>query len=199
MCIFAVFSYWLCVQGQINQQRQEFWTTRVDGNALMWQAIRSAAEALIANDVGLASAILEASNIITPNGSLELCYDERGHQYKVPLFCLTNPTDLVEGAASAASSNPERITTTPSAKPIPTTRTILAESIPMNIKVRVNPGDINMVIAATTTDSIYDLKKLIYNQSLQVCLRLYIVIFPVMFSPLLMILSCFSWCAECAE
>jgi hypothetical protein len=61
----------------------------------MWAAIRSAAEALLADDLALASAILEASNISTPNGTLELAYDELGHQYKIPIFCLVNPVDLI--------------------------------------------------------------------------------------------------------
>ena len=45
--------------GELNNQRNEFWGTRTEGNAHMWQSIRSAAEALLSNDLPLANAILE--------------------------------------------------------------------------------------------------------------------------------------------
>lgn len=51
-------------QGELNNQRTEFWTTRTDGNRLMWQAIRSAAEALLSEDVALANAIVEVGCLL---------------------------------------------------------------------------------------------------------------------------------------
>lgn len=60
----------------------------------MWQTIRSAAEAVLADDIPLANAILDASSINTPNGTLEVCYDERGYQYKVPQYCYSSPMEL---------------------------------------------------------------------------------------------------------
>lgn len=60
----------------------------------MWQTIRSAAEAVLTDDIPLANAILDASSILTPNGTLEVCYDERGYQYKVPQYCYSNPMEL---------------------------------------------------------------------------------------------------------
>jgi hypothetical protein len=44
--------------------RNTFWDTRVEGSTQMWQNIRSAAEALAANDVPLANAILEVSDAL---------------------------------------------------------------------------------------------------------------------------------------
>ncbi len=41
------------------RQRDDFWSSRVEGNVHMWQNIRSAAEALASDDVMLANAILE--------------------------------------------------------------------------------------------------------------------------------------------
>ncbi len=111
-------------QGELNNQRTEFWSTRTEGNRVMWQAIRSAAEALLNEDVALANAILEvsysfwlvvydvltaliaqASAISTPNGTLELCYDERGSKYKVPLYCYANPSELTFNAGASSSGN----------------------------------------------------------------------------------------------
>lgn len=41
--------------------RNDFWSSRVEGNIHMWQNIRSAAEALVSNDLMLANAILEVN------------------------------------------------------------------------------------------------------------------------------------------
>jgi hypothetical protein len=49
---------------ELANQRNEFWSTRTDGNAIMWQAIRLAAQALLENDLTLASAILDVYYIL---------------------------------------------------------------------------------------------------------------------------------------
>jgi len=41
------------------EQRENFWSSRVEGNVHMWQNILSAAEALASDDLMLANAILE--------------------------------------------------------------------------------------------------------------------------------------------
>jgi hypothetical protein len=51
-------------QRELNSMRNTFWDTRVEGSTQMWQNIRSAAEALAANDVPLANAILEVSDAL---------------------------------------------------------------------------------------------------------------------------------------
>lgn len=153
---------------ELTQQRNEFWATRTEGNAVMWQNIRSAAEALIAQDLGLASAILEASNIVTTTGSLEVCYDERGAQYKVPLYCIANPLDLATSqdnvptatSVTAVESSPSdngRITTAPK----------IVNAVPLQLRVRINPGDINLMVNADSACNIAGLKKSIVQQSLQ--------------------------------
>jgi hypothetical protein len=60
----------------------------------MWQTIRSAAEAVHADDLALANAILAAGIILTPNETLQMCYDEGGSQYKVSQYCYANPQEL---------------------------------------------------------------------------------------------------------
>jgi hypothetical protein len=49
--------------------RDSFWASRTEGNPQMWQNIRSVAEALAADDLMLANAILEVSE---PEPSLPL-------------------------------------------------------------------------------------------------------------------------------
>ena len=71
-------------QAQVDTQRSQFWASR--GTGYNWQALRTAAEAMLVEDLLLASAVLEASNIVSSNGSLELCFDETGQRYKVNML-----------------------------------------------------------------------------------------------------------------
>lgn len=52
-----------------------------------------AAEAL---DFQLAQVILNGASISVPNGYLTECYDEYGTQYKVPIYCLSYPINIVK-------------------------------------------------------------------------------------------------------
>ena len=47
------------LKAQLTRQREEFWGTRIDGSRIMWQGIRTAAEALLQDDIDLARAILD--------------------------------------------------------------------------------------------------------------------------------------------
>lgn len=47
-----------CVQAELDAQRAEFWSSRVDGDAMVWMTLRTAAEACISNDIGTSEAIL---------------------------------------------------------------------------------------------------------------------------------------------
>mmetsp|Transcript_7906 Transcript_7906/g.7065 ORF Transcript_7906/g.7065 Transcript_7906/m.7065 type:complete len:250 (-) Transcript_7906:125-874(-) len=140
---------------ELDRLREEYWSTRVEGNGIMWQALRSASEALIIGDLSLANAIIEASNIGTPNGSLELCYDELGQQYNIPQYCFTTPLELTNQLST-------------SSKKLSIKGIINVEnSKDIKIRVRVNPGDINAVFDISTGDTILDLKKVLYDHSVQ--------------------------------
>mmetsp|Transcript_10785 Transcript_10785/g.34315 ORF Transcript_10785/g.34315 Transcript_10785/m.34315 type:complete len:222 (-) Transcript_10785:97-762(-) len=80
----------------IARMRDEFWDTTVEGNPQTWAALRVVAETIVAGDIAQANALLEASNITTPSGTLRECYDERGRQYSVPDYCLSYPTNLFQ-------------------------------------------------------------------------------------------------------
>lgn len=43
----------------------------------------------------------QASNITTPTGFLAQCYDERGNEYRVPNWVLTEPENLIVGSEVA--------------------------------------------------------------------------------------------------
>lgn len=122
----------------------------------MWQIIRSAAEAVLADDLGLANAILEASLITTPNGSLEVCYDERGVQYKVPVYCYANPVELTNEPLPTSSSSNGSSSGLPSEQ---------VRGAPVKLRVRINPGDINVIIDANTGHTVSDLKHLVVEHA----------------------------------
>lgn len=126
-------------QHEIDRQRAEFWNTRTSGIAYIWAAIKSAAEAMLSNDLALASAILEASNIMSANGTLELCYDERGNRYKVPLYCYAHALELREAPSSSSNRKPgERPLKKENSGPVP--------DKPITMKVRISPGDVSLNI-----------------------------------------------------
>lgn len=59
-------------------------------------ALRAATIAAESLDFQLAQAILDGANISVPNGYLTECYDELGTQYKVPIYCLSYPINIVK-------------------------------------------------------------------------------------------------------
>jgi hypothetical protein len=141
-------------QSEISNQRSEFWATRTEGNAQMWQTIRSAAEAILADDIALANAILDASSINTPHGTLEVCYDERGTQYKVPQYCYSNPMELTTvpldiSPTLSSVKNGDRG----------------GGGTVLKLRIRINPGDHNLNVTATSLSTIGSLKLLICDET----------------------------------
>jgi len=174
--------------GELNNQRNEFWATRTEGNAQMWQSIRSAAEAMLVYDIGLANAILEASGLITPNGSLEVCYDERGAQYKVPQYCYANPLELSTEPVPAAANNTSSNVGGPAVE-IMSTESVRSNKSNNNptglhdsgattnsagssanngpvakLRVRINPGDHNLNIVVDLGGTVQTLKQVLVRE-----------------------------------
>ena len=91
----------------------------------------------------------------TPSGSLETTFDELNRPYKVPSYCFCNPTNIISpstpGVTKTKKDNPYEI---------PVFHQI-------TLKIRVNPGDFNLNILASTADTIQDLKHFILQQSSQ--------------------------------
>ncbi|XP_031625836.1 ubiquitin domain-containing protein 1 isoform X1 [Contarinia nasturtii] len=85
-------------EGQLRSKRDEFWDTApaFDGRKEIWDALRAATVAAEALDFQLSQAILDGANISVPNGYLTECYDELGTQYKVPIYCLSYPINIVK-------------------------------------------------------------------------------------------------------
>lgn len=85
-------------EGQLRSKRDEFWDTApaFEGRKEIWDALRAATSAAEALDFQLAQAILDGANISVPNGYLTECYDELGSQYKLPIYCLSYPVNVVK-------------------------------------------------------------------------------------------------------
>ncbi|XP_021966854.1 ubiquitin domain-containing protein 1 [Folsomia candida] len=83
--------------GQLNSKRDEFWETApmFEGRREIWDAIKGAVNAIENSDYPMAQAILDGANIFIPHGTLMEAYDELGNQYKVPLYCLSRPVNIL--------------------------------------------------------------------------------------------------------
>ncbi|KAI6656690.1 Squalene synthase [Oopsacas minuta] len=77
----------------LEEKRIEFWETApaFGGQEEVWSALRSATEFAERGDYSMAQAIIDGVGIILPNGYLSQSYDERGHQYVIPNYCLARP------------------------------------------------------------------------------------------------------------
>ena len=64
------------------QDRQAFWTNRVQGNGAVWNTLEQVATMILdSNDVDTASAILAASGVSAPHGDISEVFDEGGARY----------------------------------------------------------------------------------------------------------------------
>ncbi|KAI8918470.1 hypothetical protein DFJ77DRAFT_295457 [Powellomyces hirtus] len=96
----------------LKRMREEFWDTApsYSGRAEIWQALRAACEAAT---LELAQAIVDSANMTVPTGKLsDGCYDELGNNYRIPLYCILEPSNMSSDpttASSTSSSNPPQL------------------------------------------------------------------------------------------
>ena len=98
-----------CSLAHLQQQRDEYWDTRVEGDQAVWLILRRVCECDEGDamrDVMLESAGLQQWSIDKPDGVFT--YDVKGARYDVPFFCLYPPNTLLtaeqEAAAQAADA-----------------------------------------------------------------------------------------------
>lgn len=84
-------------QTQLEMKRQTFWESRTSGDAMQWQNLRVAADALLAGNgnVDLAETVLEAAGMRLQGNDLTLVYDMRGMSYELPPWVFRNPSNIV--------------------------------------------------------------------------------------------------------
>ncbi|ERL84807.1 ubiquitin domain-containing protein 1 [Dendroctonus ponderosae] len=85
-------------EGQLRSKRDEFWDTApaFEGRKEIWDALRAAAVAAEQRDYEMAQAILDGAGVFVPNGYITDCYDQLGHRYQVPIYCLSYPINIVK-------------------------------------------------------------------------------------------------------
>ncbi|KAK8551451.1 hypothetical protein V6N13_119910 [Hibiscus sabdariffa] len=83
----------LITRAQLARIRDEFWDTapHYGGRKEIWDALRAAAEA----ELILAQAINDSAGVIVQNDDLTICYDERGAEYELPKYVLSEPINLI--------------------------------------------------------------------------------------------------------
>ncbi|KAJ2558279.1 hypothetical protein EV175_000869 [Coemansia sp. RSA 1933] len=127
----------------LERQRNEFWETApyYEGRTEIWQALRVASESA---DAQLAAALLDSIAVTVPTGRFtDGAYDERGVCYKVPQYCISEPTNIVEDdddvqsdKSAAALSGAE------------TSREVLTQPVLVRL---CSGGDVRLVLAPDTT------------------------------------------------
>ena len=93
-------------RSRLEKQREEFFETRVTGDAQAWVAVRRVCELLREDEVADAQAVLDASGMTCPRGRVVRArgrdrrhggvYDGTGKLYEIPDWVVRDPEDVVE-------------------------------------------------------------------------------------------------------
>ncbi|KAL3463321.1 hypothetical protein BJX64DRAFT_257530 [Aspergillus heterothallicus] len=80
----------------LDQERTEFFETRVTGRPEVWAALSAALNLLRANDLVTAQSIVDAAGLTVPTGDLcQGVYDEQGVLYRLPRCIVSDPENMV--------------------------------------------------------------------------------------------------------
>ncbi|KRY00856.1 Ubiquitin domain-containing protein 1 [Trichinella pseudospiralis] len=136
-------------------KRKEFWETApaFEGRKEIWDALKAAALQSEQGDFALAQAILDGACISLPDGTLRECYDELGNRYKIPLYCLSFPNNLVE--ERALPSEPSDVSVD--------CETEVNEVQTCSIKLRISSTGKDVRLLLKSTDSVLKAKNLLYS------------------------------------
>lgn len=79
-------------RSELKRKREEFWDTspHYGGRPEIWDALKAASEA----DLAMAQTIVDSAGIIVVSDDLSHCYDERGGEYNLPNFVLSEPSNI---------------------------------------------------------------------------------------------------------
>ncbi|KAL2818974.1 hypothetical protein BDW59DRAFT_151706 [Aspergillus cavernicola] len=80
----------------LDQERTEFFETRVTGRPEVWAALSTALILMRTGDLGTAQSIIDAAGVTVPTGDLcQGCYDEQGVLYRLPRCIVSDPENIV--------------------------------------------------------------------------------------------------------
>ncbi|KAK4470030.1 hypothetical protein MN116_000062 [Schistosoma mekongi] len=92
---------------QLQKKRDEFWDTApaFEGRIEIWNALKVVADYFQRRDFDMAQAILDGACITLPSGTLCDCYDELGARYQLPLYVLSQPSNLIPDPSTPDSQS----------------------------------------------------------------------------------------------
>lgn len=152
-------------QRELHTLREDFWSSRSEGEPVVWQSIKSACEALLEGDFDLANAIIEASDLkADAYESLERVYDMRGLCYNVPKYCFRVPSDLVKTGSHANLKDLKTEVLSESHAESPKE---LTSGTKKQLTVRINPGEYNVVMEFFLEETVGAFKMKILKYSRQ--------------------------------
>ncbi|MFS8015857.1 putative Ubiquitin domain-containing protein [Helianthus anomalus] len=79
---------------ELREMRDFFWSTAPKarrGRRVIWEALRDAAEC---GDLDVKQRLLDMHNIRLGNPDMTICIDGSGTRYKLPMYVLSDPTNL---------------------------------------------------------------------------------------------------------
>lgn len=95
-------------RARLEQERRDWWDTRVTGDTQVWRCLQAATEALQGGDVATAQSLLDATGCTCPTGQLwNRTYDDRGNEYRVPEWLVIEPTGIVDDESEEATQTVE--------------------------------------------------------------------------------------------
>ncbi|THC91043.1 hypothetical protein EYZ11_009502 [Aspergillus tanneri] len=88
-------------RAQLDQERKEFFETRVTGRPEVWAALSAALSFLRDGDLATAQSMIDAAGITVPTGDpCQGCYDEQGVLYRLPQCIVSDPENTMHSNAT---------------------------------------------------------------------------------------------------
>ena len=76
---------------ELKKIRENFWTSRIEGNASVWEILRT-----ICSDNSLSKedikSIMKSAGISTYKGCINVSFDKKGAMYEIPNYCINDPS-----------------------------------------------------------------------------------------------------------
>ncbi|KAL5356935.1 hypothetical protein BJX96DRAFT_143641 [Aspergillus floccosus] len=86
----------LWTRAQLDQERREFFETRVTGRAEIWAALATAIALMQAGDLDTAQGIVDAAGVTVPTGDFcQGAYDQQGVLYRLPQCIVSDPENML--------------------------------------------------------------------------------------------------------
>ncbi|KAJ5204362.1 uncharacterized protein N7498_005241 [Penicillium cinerascens] len=97
-------------RAELDQERREFFETRVTGRPEVWAALSTAITLMRENDLATAQSIVDAVGVTIPTGDLcEGCYDEQGVLYRLPQCIVNDPENMAKTSCPSPNSTQDEI------------------------------------------------------------------------------------------